>query len=181
MSDQATIDAETAAFLESVPLLEGMPDADLAELARVMRRQELAPGEVLWREGDEAKGVLLVVAGRVSVSVPLPGDRQVEVTSLGPGEILGEVALIDGGKHSATAMVAETATLLTLSRPDFVALVSRRHPTAVALEAPHRRRGLHAAARPPGRARRHARRRRGRPRTPGARNLRGRVLRAARQ
>ena len=134
MSDPATVEAQTAAFLERIPLLEGMPDAERAELARVMRRQELAPGEVLWNEGDDAKGVLLIVEGRVSVTVRLPGDRHAEVASLGPGEILGEVALIDGGRHSASAIVAEVTTLLTLSRPDFAALVSRRHPTALALK-----------------------------------------------
>jgi CRP-like cAMP-binding protein len=134
MSDPATADAETAAFLARVPLFEGIPGEEVSELARILRRQQLAAGEVLWREGDDVKGVLLIVEGRISVTVPLPGDRHVEVTSLGPGEVLGEVAVIDGGRHSATATVAEAATLLTLSRPDFAALMSRRHPAALALK-----------------------------------------------
>jgi CRP-like cAMP-binding protein len=53
---------------------------------------------------------------------------------MGPGEALGEVPLLDGGRHSATARVIEPATLLSLSRADFAALVSRRHPTAFALK-----------------------------------------------
>jgi CRP/FNR family transcriptional regulator, cyclic AMP receptor protein len=123
-----------AAFLATVPLLAGTPDDELAELAQVMRRRQAAAGDVLWREGDAAQEMLLVVDGRVTVELRLPGDRAVEVTTLGPGEVLGEVPLLDGGEHSATARVSEPATLLSLSRTDFAALVSRRHPTAFALK-----------------------------------------------
>ena len=78
--------------------------------------------------------MLLIVDGRVSVSLRLPGDRTVEVASLGRGEVLGEIPLLDGGRHSATARVIEPARLLSLSRADFAALVSRSTPTAFALK-----------------------------------------------
>jgi CRP-like cAMP-binding protein len=131
MSDGAT---DVPGFLATVPLLEGIPDAELAELARLLRRREVPPGEVLWREGDDALAMVLIAAGRVSVSLRLPGDRAVDVSTLGPGEVLGEVPLLDGGHHPTTARVAERATLLSLSRADFAALVSRRHPTSFTLK-----------------------------------------------
>jgi CRP-like cAMP-binding protein len=127
-------DGGVAGFLATVPLLEGMPGAELAELARVMRPRDLPAGEVLWRESDEASAMLLVVDGAVSLSLHLPGDRTVELGRVGRGEVLGEVPLLDGGPHSATARVVEPARLLSLSRADFAALVSRRHPTAFALK-----------------------------------------------
>jgi CRP-like cAMP-binding protein len=123
-----------AAFLATVPLLDGIPEAELAELAQVLRRRDLPAGTVLWHEGDEAEAMLLIVDGRVSVSLRLPGDRAVEVASMGPGEVLGEIPLLDGGQRSATARVVEPARLLSLSRADFAALVSRRHPTAFVLK-----------------------------------------------
>ena len=122
------------AFLATVPLLEGIPEPELAELAGVLRRRDVPAGEILWREGDEAAGMLLIVDGQVSVSLRLPGDRGVEVAAMGRGEALGEVPLLDGGQHSATARVTEPASLLSLSRADFAALVSRHHPTAFALK-----------------------------------------------
>jgi CRP-like cAMP-binding protein len=134
MPDGAVAHSEAIEFLATVPLLDGMPEAELSELARVARRRELQAGDVLWREGDEASAMVWIVDGRVSVSLRLPGDRTVEVTSLGPGEVLGEIPLLDGGRHSATASVIEPATLLSLSRAEFAALVSRRHPTAFALK-----------------------------------------------
>ena len=124
----------TVAFLATVPLLEGIPEPELAELAGVLRRRDVPAGEILWREGDEAAGMLLIVDGQVSVSLRLPGDRGVEVAAMGRGEALGEVPLLDGGQHSATARVTEPASLLSLSRADFAALVSRHHPTAFALK-----------------------------------------------
>jgi CRP-like cAMP-binding protein len=122
------------AFLSTIALLEGIPEAELIELSAVLRRRKVPAGEVLWREGDEATALLLVAGGKVAITLRLPGGRAVEVASVGRGEVLGEVPLIDGGRHSATAQVAEAATLLSLSRADFVALVSRRHPTAFAIK-----------------------------------------------
>ncbi len=126
--------ADDRAFLATVPLLEGLPEPQIAELAAVVRRLEVAPGETLWRQGDESAGMLVVVDGRVAISLRLPGDRAVEVASMGPGEVLGEIPLLDGGRHSANAMATEPTTLLALGRADFAALVSRRHPTASALK-----------------------------------------------
>ena len=126
--------AREVAFLATVPLLDGIPPAELEELAIILRRREVPAGEVLWREGDEPKAMLLIMDGLVSVSLRLPGERAVEVTTLGRGEVLGELPLLDGGHHSATASVTEPASLLSLSRPDFAALVSRRHPTAFSLK-----------------------------------------------
>jgi CRP-like cAMP-binding protein len=121
-------------FLARVPLLEGIPEPELEELARVMRRRDLPAGEVLWRQGQEAVAMVVVVEGEVAVSLHLPGDRTVEVARVGRGEVLGEVPLVDGGHHTATARVVERAAVLSLSRADFAALVSRRHPTAFALK-----------------------------------------------
>jgi CRP/FNR family transcriptional regulator, cyclic AMP receptor protein len=129
MSEQGT-----AGLLATVPLLDGIDEGDLAELAGLMRRRDLVPGDVLWREGEEATALYLIAAGRVSVSLRLPGERTVEVFSLGPGEMLGEIPLLDGGRHPTSARVAEHASVLSLSRTDFMALVSRRHPTAFTLK-----------------------------------------------
>jgi CRP-like cAMP-binding protein len=127
-------DAEVAAFLATVPLFAGVPEEDLAELGHLLRRRELPAGEILWREGDESSGMLLIVDGRVSLSVWLPGGRQVGLGSLGRAEILGEVPLVDGGRHLATARAEEPGTVLLLRRADFAALVSRRHATAFAIK-----------------------------------------------
>jgi CRP-like cAMP-binding protein len=114
-------------------MFHGMSEDDLAQIARVLRPRDVAAGEVLWRQGEHAVGMLLVVDGLVSIMLRLPGERSIEVGALGPGEPLGETPLIDGGNHTMTAQVAQPGRLLSLSAADFAALLSRGHPLALSL------------------------------------------------
>jgi CRP/FNR family transcriptional regulator, cyclic AMP receptor protein len=129
MPDRAAVD-----FLATVPLLEGLGEADLVELARVMRRRTLREGEILWRQGDGARELLFVVDGAVSTSLQVPGDRMAEIGRAGPGDVLGEIALLDGKGHTMSVRVTEAATVLALGRLDFAALLAGQHPTAFRLK-----------------------------------------------
>jgi CRP/FNR family transcriptional regulator, cyclic AMP receptor protein len=129
MSDRETVD-----FLATVPLLEGREEADLVELARVMRRRTVREGEILWRQGDYAREMVFIVHGAVSASLHVPGDRTVEIGRAGPGEIVGEIGLLDGEGHTMSVRVTETATVLALGRLDFAALLAGQHPSAFRLK-----------------------------------------------
>ncbi len=82
--------------------------------------QAFLAGQTIFREGDAAEFLYLVAEGQVEIL--LNGHR---LETLGPGDILGEMALIDERPRSATA-VARTDCLLTpISRPHFLALIQR--------------------------------------------------------
>jgi CRP/FNR family transcriptional regulator, cyclic AMP receptor protein len=127
-------DGETVDFLATVSLLEGREESDLLELARVMRRRTVPKGEMLWRQGDDARELVFVVDGAVSALLRVPGDRTVEIGTIGPGGILGECALLDGEGQTTSARVTETATILALGRLDFAALLAGQHPLAFRLK-----------------------------------------------
>jgi len=127
-------DRETVEFLATVPLLEGREEAELVELARVMRRRTVREGEILWRQGDHARELVFIVDGAVSASLHLPGDRTVEIGTAGRGEIVGELGLLDGAGHTMSVRVTETATMLALGRLDFAALLAGQHPSAFMLK-----------------------------------------------
>jgi CRP/FNR family transcriptional regulator, cyclic AMP receptor protein len=129
MSEGATAD-----FLAALPLLEGRNEADLTALARVLRRRSVREGEVLWRQGDEARELVFVVEGGVSASLHVPGDRVVEIGRAGPGEMVGEIALLDGGEHTMSVTATEATTLLALGRADFAALLAHQDPSAFGLK-----------------------------------------------
>jgi len=129
MSDRETVD-----FLATVPLLEGLEEADLVELARVMRRRTVREGEILWRQGDEPREMVFIVDGAVSASLDVPGDRTVEIGTAGPGETVGEIGLLDREGHTMSVRVTETATVLALGRLDFAALLAGQHPSAFRLK-----------------------------------------------
>jgi CRP-like cAMP-binding protein len=125
---------DVAAVLAGIPLFEGLPEVELLEIARVVRKRPAREGEMLWRAGERADSLVIVIDGKVTLSLHLPGGRDVDIARRGPGEILGETPLLDGGPHPTTARVAERSTIVALSRVDFLALVLRNHPTAFTLK-----------------------------------------------
>jgi CRP-like cAMP-binding protein len=129
MSERKIVD-----FLATVPLLEGQDEADLLELARVMRRRTVREGEVLWRQGDYPREMIFVVDGTVSALLDVPGDRTVEIGRVGPRETVGEIGLLDGDGHTMTVRVSEAATVLALGRLDFAALLAGQHSSALRLK-----------------------------------------------
>jgi CRP/FNR family transcriptional regulator, cyclic AMP receptor protein len=129
MSDRAIVD-----FLATVPLLEGQDETDLVELARLMRRRNVPEGAILWRQGDDPRELVLIVDGAVSSSLRVSGDRTVEIGRAGPGDVVGEMGLLDGEGYTMSARVTEAATVLTLGRLDFAALLGGRRPSAFKLK-----------------------------------------------
>ena len=144
--------ADDVAFLATVPLLDGHARGGAGGARRACCAGAICRrGEVLWREGDEAKAMVLIVDGRVSVSLRLPGDRTVEVDQRGArrGARRDPAARRRAPLgHGARDRAGDA--LLSLSRADFAALVSRRHPTAFALKRRIAGVALRAAAPPAG-------------------------------
>lgn len=121
-------------FLAGVPLFAPIPANELEDVARVMRTVELEPGDVLFRQGDEAKGLHVLEQGLVQACRRLPDGDELEYARLGAGEVLGEIPLLDGGLRSGTIRALEPTKALFLARADFTALVARLHPTAFAIK-----------------------------------------------
>jgi CRP/FNR family cyclic AMP-dependent transcriptional regulator len=88
----------------------------------------LRPGEVLFREGESGTIMYVVRSGRIRLSVA--GHPLVEI---GPGEILGEMALIDHGPRSATAEAIEASELVALDQQRFLVLVRETPMFSLAL------------------------------------------------
>jgi CRP-like cAMP-binding protein len=126
-------DGETVDFLATVPLFDGRDEAELVELARVMRQRTLREGQLLWRQGDEAREMLVIVTGSVSALLDMPGERTVEIARAGPGDTVGEIGLLSAGGHTTSVRVRKTATALALGRLDFGALLAGQRPSAFSL------------------------------------------------
>jgi CRP-like cAMP-binding protein len=96
--------------------------ASLAALSPAARRVlDAAPrrrfraGETLWTAGSEARGLVVMLSGRVRI-VRAPRGRQYAIHSEGPGATLGEVPFFAGGAYPATAIATEPTTCLVLDR-----------------------------------------------------------------
>jgi CRP-like cAMP-binding protein len=126
-------DPTIEAFFAEVPLFAGHDAEELAAIARVVRRRELKAGQLLWRQGEDARDLLFVYDGRVSAALEVPGDRPVGIWSAGRGEVVGEIALLDGGGHTMGVEALEDTTLFALGRAEFAALLARQDASALRL------------------------------------------------
>ena len=93
-----------------------------AVLARATQRR-IARGEIIRRRGDPGTGMVIIVSGRVRISLVSEDGREVTLTVLGPGEVLGEMTLLDGGECSADATAQEDCNLLMIDRVQFLRLL----------------------------------------------------------
>lgn len=99
--------------LAELPVFKTVPEADLAELARHLLPATMERGGALYREGEPAKDAVIVLAGRLSVSV---GGKT--VGDGWPGDILGEAGLFGAGASrsaTVTAMMDTDVAILTMA------------------------------------------------------------------
>jgi glutaminase len=89
--------------LSELDLFKGLKPEEYQLIEPIVRPLIFDKGEVIIREGADAKLFFVVARGTVSVQIRVPGDRKKRVASIGPGLSFGEMALLDGGKRSAVA------------------------------------------------------------------------------
>lgn len=124
--------ADIRSVLGRNDLLKGLAPADLDSLARVATTRTFRPGQSIFLQGDPGEAMMVVVSGRVRISRTSADGREVVIAVFGPGEVLGEIAMIDGGERTADASALEATELLVLHRRDFHAFLLE-HPL-VAIE-----------------------------------------------
>jgi CRP/FNR family cyclic AMP-dependent transcriptional regulator len=115
--------------LAKVPLFAGLPGAELARLGSLLRVRRYARGQTIFLEGDEGTALCLIAEGRVRIQLTGADGREVVLNVYGPGEIFGELALLDGEPRSADAIAQDAARVFWLQRRDFVAFLDG-HPRA---------------------------------------------------
>ncbi|MCB0217203.1 MAG: cyclic nucleotide-binding domain-containing protein [Caldilineae bacterium] len=95
------------------------------ELAEAWQELQLAPGAVLFAQGDPGDAFYTVVEGRLEVHAEAADGSRVVLERIGPGQQLGELALVDGGARSAGVSALEPSRLRMLRREDFLEALPR--------------------------------------------------------
>jgi CRP/FNR family transcriptional regulator len=109
--------------LANLPLLRAAPPAVVSALAKRAALVSAAPNEVLFLTNSESRGWWIVLEGKVRV-VRGNGARQHVIHTEGPGGTLGEVPLVSGGTHPATAIASEPTACALLSRAALEAAIA---------------------------------------------------------
>ena len=118
--------------LRHVPLFESLDDESARKLCQLVDSIDCKAKTFLFRAGDEGDAMYVIERGKVRISVQATDGRDMTLTELGRGDFFGEMALLDGQRRSADAVVAEDARLAVLSRDHFLSFV--RSSPNVALE-----------------------------------------------
>ena len=109
--------------LEGLPLFESLGKDELRRIASLTDEVDIREGEELLHQGDFAHEFMVVIDG----SAEVVRDSE-HVADLGPGDFLGEIALIDDSPRTATATTETPTKLLVLSRREFRSLMDG-HPS----------------------------------------------------
>jgi class 3 adenylate cyclase len=120
-------------LLRRVPLFAGLSPDDLKSLAEIASEETFGPGEVLAEQGEPGEELYVLVSGEVGVVLGLgaPGER--EVARRGPGDHLGEMAVVGGGPRSASLVARTDVRALMVDRPHFESLLRERPEVSLSL------------------------------------------------
>lgn len=115
------------AFLRQLPYFAGLSEEELTELCRNAPDHEIAQGQVLLREGDPGGAMYVVAEGEFDVFRDVDG-REVAIDRVGPGEVLGEMSLLERRPRSASARAVVDSRIIEISEEAFRELT--QHPSA---------------------------------------------------
>lgn len=110
---------ELATWLGRTVLFEGLEDDELRRLAGITRETTLTAGSVLFEQGDESDGLYIVLSGIVRIYLTADDGREATISLLEAGEVIGEIALLDGLPRSAGAAALTDAKLFFIPTAPF--------------------------------------------------------------
>src|SRR6266516_927372 len=122
----------TVETLRQVPLFESLDDEAAKKLCELLESLDCKANTFLFRAGEAGDAMYIIERGKVRICVQATDGHEVTLTEFGRGDFFGEMALLDGQRRSADAVVAEDSRLAVLSREHFVSFM--RSSPNVALE-----------------------------------------------
>lgn len=109
-------------FLKQIPLFSGLDNYALERLVAMSNEVTLAPGEYLVREGEIGNSMYIILDGELQVSKKA-GDSSVVIAKRYPGEVLGEMAVLDSTPRYASIIALKPSQLLQIDQETFTALL----------------------------------------------------------
>lgn len=131
MTRKAPVD--TRELVSGHLLLGQLEPHELDNLMAFARMERYGANEVIFRKGDLGHSMMTVMKGRIKISSSSPEGKEVVFTVLGKGEILGEMAILEGRARSADATALEPSELLVLHRRDFIPFLERNPKICIRL------------------------------------------------
>ena len=117
----------TLELLHKVPLFSGLTEDELRAVATVARIDAFEAHETVFREGDTGSTVYVIAAGHATALREHPDGRVITLARFGPGDIFGELAVLDDQRRSATVQAMDALETIAILGPDMQRLLGE-HP-----------------------------------------------------
>lgn len=109
-------------LLRGLSIFAGLGEGELRKVARLFVQRLYRPGETIFARSDSGDEAYVVMRGQIEIHLE---DKSLPIATVGSGQILGELAFLDGSPRVATAIANQAAILLAIKRDAFNDLVQR--------------------------------------------------------
>jgi CRP/FNR family transcriptional regulator, cyclic AMP receptor protein len=117
------MDEDTVRYLQKLPLFQGLPEEVMVEMAAHVGRRQLVKDEILFRRGDPGNALYIIRRGWVKIVTEDPSGEELVLNHCGPGEVVGDLSLIDGEPRSAGVVALSLVEALELKQGTFLAVL----------------------------------------------------------
>lgn len=119
--------------LKDTLLFRGLPDETLVALAQKVSVRKLVSGDVLMRKGEKGDSLFMIHDGWVKIVTEDSTGGEIIINKCGPGETIGEMALLDQAPRSAGAIAINNVQVLELKKDAFLEILNQRPDVPLAI------------------------------------------------
>jgi CRP-like cAMP-binding protein len=117
-------------FLKHIRLFDGISPSEMQEMEKITRMEEVKKRQPLYLPGDPSSNVYLLKKGRVKIANTAPSGKEVTFDILEPGEVFGELDVLEDAPRSTSAETLDDAVICVIPRRDFDQYLAM-HPTVM--------------------------------------------------
>jgi len=118
-------------YLANIKMFELLNEDDRVALARVVDELNVPAGHTLFQAGDPGDSLFIVKSGEIELFIKDTAGQKIVLTTAEPGDMFGELAMLDTGPRTATALALNESAVLVLDRSDLVLLFQRKPEAAL--------------------------------------------------
>ncbi len=122
-------------ILQALPVFAGLSERDWEKVVDLFSERQYQKDDYIFLEGEAPEALFIIRSGKVKVLRHSTDGKDVVLRVCGPGNLLGTVAVFDGGGYPGTAQVIEPCVALVITRNDCLTLVNRYPVFALAVIA----------------------------------------------
>jgi CRP/FNR family cyclic AMP-dependent transcriptional regulator len=109
----------------SVPIFKDLSPNEILQLVKIIHNRNYLAGECIFFEGDPGMGIYIIRSGEVMIKRKLESGENQLLASFNTGDFFGELALVDSGKRSASALAKTDVNLSVIFKPELDEFIER--------------------------------------------------------